>query len=231
MGPTTKLLDAFDLELAEAHGQRTQEWKDIRAGKFTASEIYKLLTEPRAKADREAGIWSQGAMTYIVTKVAEELTGQVHTSSSAAPLVWGEEMEPQAKDFFTKVTGHEIAHCGFKLFNEHSGGSSDGMVDDGSLIEIKAPYNSANQVEYLNLKKGIEIAWAYPEYWWQMQANMLFNNVSKTYFVTYDPRFISTNHKMKVLDVYANVDDQDLLLKKLTKAIDEKIKIVKSLSA
>lgn len=221
-------MDQFDIELAEAAQQRTQVWRDARAGKFTASEIYKIMTEPRNKKDREAGLWSEGAMTYILTKVAEEITGQVHETSAAYPLVWGEDMEPQAKEYFTRVTGKAVMHAGFKVFNPHAGGSPDGFVEDG-LIEIKCPYNSTNQVNYLRLQSGLEIAIAYPEYWWQMQANMIFNKRDKTYFVAYDPRF-PDKYKMKILEVFANPEDQNTLLEKLGKAIEEKLRIIQQLA-
>lgn len=223
-------LDAFDLELSEAAAQRSQAWRDVRAGKFTASEIFKLLTEPKSKADKEAGNWSQGAMTYIITKVAEELTGQVHQQSNAYPLVYGIDMEPLAKEYFTNLTGKEVSYSGFKIFNPHSGGSPDGFVDNDAIIEIKCPFNSANQIEYLSLKSPADLASGYPEYWWQMQANMIFNNRAKTYFVTYDPRFTADKHKMKILEVPAVPEDQDFMLKKLMKAIEEKLKLIQLLS-
>jgi hypothetical protein len=228
MEPNIKLLDAFEIELAEAAQQRSQAWRDIRAGKFTASENYKLMGEPRSKAAREAGEWSDTAMTYINTKVAEEMTGQVHQNSAAYPMVWGEDMEPLAKEHFTKVTGEEVRYSGFKMFNPHAGGSPDGFVWD-ALIEIKCPFNSANHIEYLKLLKGIEIKEAYPEYWWQMQTNMLFNDMDRCYFVAFDPRF-PEKQKMKIVEVYKDVDDQMRFVKKLTLAIEEKLRLIKLLA-
>jgi len=145
-------MDAFEEELAEAATQRSDAWRDVRAGRFTASEIFKLMGDPRSKEARAAGEWSETATTYILTKVAEELTGQVHQASNAFPLVYGTDMEPQAKEYFTTVTGKEIKFAGFKLFTDHSGGSPDGYVDDDAILEIKCPFNSANQINYLRLK-------------------------------------------------------------------------------
>lgn len=229
MGPTTKLLDAFDLELAEAHGQRTQEWRDIRAGKFTASQMYRIMGEPRGKLAREMGEWSEPAYNYINSRVAEELTGQMGDPTGAAATEWGTDLEPVAKEHFTKVTGKSVSYAGFKIYNEHVGGSPDGFVDH-DLIEIKCPYNSGNQVEYLKLRKGIEIQEAYPEYWWQMQSNMLFNASAICYFASFDPRF-PEKQKMKIVEVYAHKEDQERLKIRIEKAIESKKKLIELLTA
>lgn len=234
MEPRTKEMDAFDIELAEASGQRSQAWRDIRAGKFTASEIWKLMGEPRSKAAKEAGGWSDDASTYINTKVAEEMTGHCSEVTSHA-IEWGMDLEPVAKEHFTIVTGKQVKYSGFKVFNPHAGGSPDGFVEfshsnqNEALIEIKCPYNSGNQVEYLKLKEGIEIKEEYPKFWWQMQANMLFNSISMCYFVTFDPRF-PEKQKMKIVEVYADLEDQNRMVKKLALAIEEKLRIIKLLS-
>ena len=51
--------------------QGGEEWQKLRLGKFTSSEIYNLMTEPRAKKDKEAGEMSQTAKTYIKEKTTE----------------------------------------------------------------------------------------------------------------------------------------------------------------
>jgi hypothetical protein len=223
-----RMLDAFELELAEASGQRTEAWRDIRAGKFTASEIYKLMGEPRSKAAKDAGEWGDEATTYINTKVAEHMTGQVHPSATANSLEWGTDMEPVAKEHFTIVTGKIVEFAGFKIYNQHAGGSSDGHVGD-FLIEIKCPFNSGTHVEYLKLKKGIEIQFEYPKIWWQIQSNLLFNDKAMSYFAAFDPRF-PEKQKMKILEVYADKDSQEKILLRLNKAIDAKLKLIEQLT-
>ena len=62
-----------------------------------------------------------------------------------------------------------------------------------------------------------------------MQANMIFNKRDKTYFVAYDPRF-PDKYKMKILEVFASPEDQNTLLEKLGKAIEEKLRIIQQLA-
>lgn len=228
MGPTTKLLDAFDLELAEAHGQRTQQWRDIRAGKFTSSEMWRLMGEPRSKAAKEAGEWGDEAITYINIKVAEELTGHIHDSPTAASLERGTDLEPVAKKHFSALMGREVFEAGFKVYNAHAGGSIDGDAD-GPIIEIKAPYNSGNHVEYMKLKKGIELQTQFPKIWWQIQSNLLFNDKVMCYFVSFDPRF-PEKQKMKIVEVYAHKEDQEKLKSRIEKAIQSKKKLIELLT-
>lgn len=227
MGPI-RYLDDFDRELAEASGQRTQAWRDVRAGKFTASQQWRLMGNPRSKEAKEAGEWSDEATTYINEKVAEEITGFIHDGPTAAALEWGTDLEPVAKEFFTKVTGKEVSHAGFKIYNEHAGGSADGWVGD-FLIEVKCPYNSGNHVEYMKLKKGIELQTEFPKIWWQIQSNLLFNDSPMCYFVSFDPRF-PDKQKIKIVEVYALKSDQDRIVERINKAIESKKKLVESLT-
>lgn len=216
----TKLLDQFDLELAEAHGQRTQEWRDIRAGKFTASEMWRLMGEPRSKAAKEAGDWGDEAISYINQKVAEELTGHVPESGGSAATEWGIEFEPIAKKHFSALTGREVFDAGFKVYNRHAGGSIDGDAD-GPIIEIKCPYNSGNHIEYMKLKKGIELKTEFPKIWWQIQSNLLFNSKPMCYFISFDPRF-PEKQKMKIVEVHAHSEDQERVKARIEKAVESK---------
>lgn len=223
-------MDDFERELIESQEQRSQGWRDARCGKFTSSEVWKLLGEPRSKAAKEAGGWSDTAMTYIKTKVAEELTGLVHESGPAYPVVWGEEQEENAKAFFTNKTGLKVKTTGFIAFTEECGGSPDGRVNDDQLIEIKSPFNSTNQVEYLSWKTQYDIRENKPEYWWQMQANMLFAKANLCLFIAYDPRMNKDEHKMKIIEVFPLIDDQQFLLDRIEKAIETKKKILSNLN-
>lgn len=225
----TKLLDAFDLELAEAHGQRTHKWRDIRAGKFTASEMWRLMGDPRSKSAKEAGEWGDEAITYINQKVAEEITGHVHETGTANSLEWGTDMEPVAKVHFTKITGKEVGYAGFKIYNQNAGGSSDGHVGD-FLIEIKCPYNSGNHIEYMKLKKGIELQTEFPKIWWQIQSNLLFNDKTMCYFASFDPRF-PEKQKMKIVEVYALKEDRERIKNRVEKAVGSKKTLIELIAA
>lgn len=221
-------MDQFEKELIEAQEQRSTQWRDARAGKFTGSEIWRLMGEPKTKAAKEAGEWSDTAMTYIKTKVAEELTGQVHETGPAYPLVWGEEQEENAKAFYKTMYGQEIKKAGFIAFTDHSGCTPDGYVLD-SVVELKAPYNSANHVEYLTWKSYLDLKDIKPEYWFQIQTEILYTKKPKGLFISYDPRMILDEHKMKIIEVYPDIDDQQKILDRIERAIKTKLSIIEDI--
>jgi len=72
------------------------EWMNKRAGSFTSSQIGSLFTEPRSKADKEAGNLSETAKSYIMQKVSELLTGTIRNSYQTPEMQWGLQQEPYA---------------------------------------------------------------------------------------------------------------------------------------
>ena len=77
--------------------QRSKEWFEKRLGKFTASEIYKLMGK--------TGFGKTGE-TYIYEKVCEQLTGELQEEINTKATTWGEETEPYAVDFYHKKHRH-----------------------------------------------------------------------------------------------------------------------------
>lgn len=216
-------MDAFDRELLEVSGQRSSVWHDARLGRFTASEFWKLMQKGKSS------IFSQTGLTYIKVKAAETLTGLKHQTSYAYPLVYGEELEPQAKAYFTKISGIEVHECSFVAYGDHAGGSPDGLIETAGIIEIKCPYNSENQINYLLLKDQWDLKAEFPEYYWQCQANLLFSERDYCLFATYDPRMKKAEHMMKTLTVEKDEDDHKLILERLAFAIKEKEEILNSI--
>lgn len=215
-------LDDFQKELIEVQEQRSQPWRDARAGKFTASEMWKLMTSPRSKNAE----FSETALTYIMTKVAEEVTGRVHESGPAYPLVWGEEQEPIAKQYITDKLGIEIKPAGFVIRNAHSGGTPDGYIGEDEILEIKCPFNSANHVEYLLLKTPEDLLDFKKENFYQVHTNMLFCNRPKSRLISYDGRF-PESQQLAILNVPADSQVQAAIIERLDKAIQKKLEILK----
>ena len=67
------------------------EWEAKRMGKFTASEIHRLMGNPRKKGE----VLSETAKSFVIEKAAEILTGQKRAVWGAA-LDWGVEHEQEA---------------------------------------------------------------------------------------------------------------------------------------
>ncbi len=227
--------------------QGSEGWEQLRAGRFTSSEIFKIMecgkrpmTEAELKARPKTGKGSatktvpdpsqMGAkgITYINQKVAEVLTGRPKPSAYAYPLVYGKETEPEAVEHFQKITGLECEEIGFQTWGEHAGGSPDRMLVNGEGLEVKCPYQSENQIEYLLLTDHWDLKANYPEYYWQVLSLMLFTDTKRWHFCTFDPRMIEDKHKMThmIIEWDKVSEDIDSIVIALESAIKSKLQLL-----
>lgn len=239
--------DLLNPETAQKHiVQGSVEWDEIRCGRFTASEWHRLMapskremtpeemkarpktgTGSSAKLVYDHGTLSEAALTYVKQKVAETLTGRIKNQSYAFPLVYGKETELEAAEYFQKVTGLRCEEIGFCPYTDHAGGSPDRDIpEDNSFLEIKCPWQSENQIDYLMLTDHFDLKRMYPEYYWQVQSNLMFTGREKAHWVTYDPRFKDEHLKMQHLIVPVVTDEHDIMRTKLTLAVREKLSML-----
>lgn len=195
--------------LAEAE-QGSDLWHKIKIGKFSSSEIHKLIFKKGALTDK--------AKKYIHKKAAEILTGEQDTFDSEA-TTWGHENEPKADKAFQEKTGIETKECGFIMVNEFYGGSPDRLIGDEALTEIKCPFNSANHVKHCSLKDVEDFKSECPEYYYQIQSNLNVTGRAYAFFISYDPRIEQC--PLYVILVKRNEKDIELINECLEVAINE----------
>lgn len=188
--------------------QGTPEWFNERLFHFTSSELYKLLTKPKSKQDQEAGKPSKTAEEYIFEKLAEDLTGRYDDSLDTKALKWGEDHEADARLAYETITGRTVDLCGFIEWSKIFGGSPDGLVGEDGIIEIKCPYTTANHVKYLLLESQYELNGLKPEYYTQIQGNLLVTDRKWCDFISYDPRCVRPDFALKILRV--NRDEEHI---------------------
>lgn len=220
-------MDKLDELLSIVTPQRSIDWEKIRLGRFTSSELHRLMSEPKKVADKEAGNLSEGAKTYVYEKIAERLTG-TKNEVWAKPLEWGETYENDAREYYEAITGKVIQIVGFTPYGDNSGGSSDGQVDEDRIVEIKCPYESENHIVHLMLKTQDEFAKACPKYFIQVQANMFFAKRPYCDFISFDPRF-DEKYRMKILPLEMDEKVIEQILNKLKKAEEFRNQILASL--
>ncbi len=155
--------------------QLTPEWHSLRLGRFTGSQISRLL-----------GVKGLG------------LTGQTYAFENACEIVFGKnedeqfesfdmrrgiELEPLAFRKFKELKELEfmvVQKCSFFAYSDNSGASPDGLIDNDSVLEIKCPKSG----KFFNLMaKGIEEI--DKEYIAQMNMEMLCTNSKQAYFFNY----------------------------------------------
>lgn len=234
--------------------QNSEEWENIRAGRFTSSEFWKLMefgkrpmTEAELKARPKEGKGSQTklipdpstmsekGMTYIYQKVAEVLTGRPKPSAYAYPLVFGKEQEPFAVAQFEQVTGLICTEVGFQPYTDHAGGSPDRLIGEHSGLECKCPFNSETQVEYLMLNDVFDLKRNHPDHYWQCVSQMLFTGRDHWYFATYDGRMQEERHKLFLLELSTNTqmirEDMELIPIALAAAVKHKLELLQLLKS
>lgn len=196
------------------------EWEAKRIGKFTASEIHRLMGNHRKKGE----VLSETAKSFVIEKAAEILTGQKRPIYGAA-LDWGVEHEQEAFFKFNAMSDQMWDYCGGQEFKFYSYGVFSGASPDGlsisHLLEIKCPYESHNHIKHMLIRNNEDFKSSRPEYYWQMQLGMIATEKSKGMFVSYDPR-MPDDKQIYQIEIYQ--DD-------VKAEIDEKIEVASEMLA
>ena len=156
--------------------QRTDEWFSERAGKVTASAVYKVMAKTKTGYGADRG-------NYLADLVTERLTGVTAASFTNAAMQWGIDTEAQARAAYEFRLGYSVIETGFCPHPTiaYFGASPDGLCGDAGLVEIKCP-NSATHIETL---RGGGIP---RKYMLQMQTQMACTGRDWCDFVSFDPR-------------------------------------------
>ena len=230
--------------------QRTEEWYLDRRGKVTASEIYLLLADhkepmtedelaawktenPKSRVTTKSVPFSEGTFTYLDKKVAEMympddgfLMYMETQGGGNAATRWGTDLEDDARRRYVRETGAEVLDAPFVHladFDRFAGGSPDGIVRDGGLIEIKCPYNPAVHVSHYLMESGGDLKELNLQYYCQCQFNMMCmesQGVACDFcdFISYDPR-VSADKQIKILRIHKDEEMQRKLMERTRLAI------------
>ena len=195
--------------------QYSSEWFEQRMGKITSSTIYNLMTEPKLKS--EAGNLSATTKEYLTSKLAERLTGVQREFTSNATN-HGPELENEAIKFYEGKTGNKVKPGGYiEMINGLYGGTPDGLIEVGGIIQVKCPYNYTNHINNGLIESQEYFKKNYKQYFWQCQSDMMITESEFCDFVSYCPQ-IADNLKMFIFRIEANIEDMQLLLSKIEQA-------------
>lgn len=155
--------------------QRTENWFDSRLGRFTGSEIHKLLGKKGLGQTGDSYAFDK-AVELVFGKSDEEayISNDMQRGIDLEPLAFRKFNELKAIDFI------DVQECSFFPFGSNAGASPDGLVSSDAVLEIKCPRPN----KFFNL-----VATGYDaidsEYIAQMQMEMLCTNSIKCYFFNY----------------------------------------------
>lgn len=151
--------------------QGTDEWHQIRLGRFTGSTFYKFIKATKEKKEE-----------LIASKAVEHYLGDTDDSGfTTFAMERGSILEPEARRLYQAINDVTVKEVGFVEYGEYAGCSPDGLVGDDGFIEIKCPLAH----NFLVWRKNKLIK---PEYVIQIQYNLYITKRQWCDFFVYHPR-------------------------------------------
>lgn len=229
--------------------QNTAAWDMIRLGKFTASSFHKLIGEPRSKADKDAGLFSQVGESYILERALESFTNVATNEATSRSMEHGNDFEHEAiMHVWESYYGNDadpsttlVLKPNFIQYQSHAGGSPDAYIKVNDIwygLEVKCPYNTVNHYWHCQVNDADSLKYFAPAYYWQCAFHVWLQKIRSVYhndewsrmpicttswkFASYDPR-IPDKWKCHITTITPSEDDLILITEKLHKAIDRKL--------
>lgn len=162
--------------MSEEITQGSEEWREARRGKVTASRVADIIRKTKTG-------YSTSRANYMAELIAERLTGNTAESYKSAAMQWGTDHEPKARVAYELMRDCDIQAVGFVLHPTiaDAGASPDGLIGDDGLAEFKCPLTAT----HLDALLGASIP---ADYITQMQWQMACTNRSWCDWVSFDPR-------------------------------------------
>ena len=156
--------------------QGSDEWKQLRLGKVTASRVADMVARTKSG-------YGASRANYAAQLIAERLTGQPAESYVNAAMQHGTDTEPEARnayEFYQGVTVEQVAFVPHPTIAD-AGCSPDGLVGDKGQIEIKCPMTAT----HLDTLLGQSTPARYID---QIQFQLSCTGRQWCDFISYDPR-------------------------------------------
>lgn len=191
--------------------QGTQEWYSARCGITTASCFADAISVcTRASGQRKPGDPTAVAERYAADLAIERISGKPHGEPIKAwVLERGHEMEEKARMAYEISTGALVTETGICLSDDGLFGySTDGLVDENGLIEIKAPIDST---KILAMWQTGDVS----EYMHQMQGGMWITGRRWCDFIMYVPDLAPVGKALFVKRIMRDDEFIDVMVERL----------------
>ena len=213
------------------------DWLDHRKDQFTASEVNRLMAEPTKKAQAEGRLLSDGAITYILEKVAAYFDSPKPKFYSSE-MDWGKDNEAAAAFELCQIFGLDIqsrdviytSSGGYVFFSNGKLGGTPDLIfpNQKKIAEIKCP-NSDTHLYYKAFVNSKNFQSELPKYYDQIQTNMYLCNAQSCYFMSYDPRFKDAERSVHIIEIERNQERIDQILSKVEIAHEMMLKLINTL--
>lgn len=213
--------------------QKSVEWMRLRLGRFTASEVGKLLQTGKNAP------FSLTAINYINQVAAErtidteffetheeweELFKELNGPQSYA-MKRGSETEAFARQYYIYETGLQVKEIGFISIGDNVGDSPDGVIYGKGkhpyrAVEFKCPTLKVHY-EHCKLRTGEDLKKYNPIYYAQCQMHCRATRARSCDWVSFDYR---AKKKMHII----NIKRDDAFIKHLNERIKEAEEFIKN---
>ena len=185
--------------------QNSEQWDEVRRGKFTASSFSDLFMDKKTAGYQKA----------IIKVAYERVTGESEEFYSNKWMQRGHEREPIAVENYEMLTFNTTENGGFYEYSDFIGASPDRkIVGQNGGIEIKCPSFQVYH-EYLETKKIPKA------YFWQIHGQLLCTGWD---FIDYMP--FSSPYLKQIL---VRVERDQLILDQLKEKLEISVEEVKQM--
>jgi len=202
--------------------RKRNEWFKSRLGKFTSSELGRLMTY-----EDKINELPKGAITYIEEKALEIMTdGKCVKNFSNDSMDRGNEKELEGIAAFEAKYGVKCECTGpdqqFIQLCSYFGGTPDGIIAADDLVEVKCPDSKTHLFRIKNIKSQADFKKHEKDYYWQIQGNLLASGRKRCFYIDYDDRFVNPDLQLFVIEIHR--DEEDIRKAKTRLAMAEKLK-------
>ena len=193
--------------------QNSPEWYALRAGVPTASEFGRLVTGTGKESSQLEG--------YAKTLAVEVITGKTNSFNGNKWTDRGHELEDEARQAYSFLTGREVTLVGFVTDDDKwYGCSPDSLVGDDRLLEIKCLKPENHLEALMRYKKNGSFD---PKYMPQIQGQLLVTERKVVDLFFYHPDMPEV-----VVSIERDQRFIDLLKKQIETVIKRRDEIVKA---
>ena len=188
--------------------QRTDEWLNLKLGKFSGSNFGKLFMAKSTK----------GYNDLLYQIAYERLTWKPVEHHVTRDMEIGIEREPEARERYELLTFNKVREVGFVEHDDYCGISPDGLIGKDGGFEAKCP--KFNTLIKLHITKEID-----KNHYWQCQGSLWVTGRKWWDYFVYHPDLHPYIQRIE-----RNEEDILRLQAKVKAAIIEVKKIMKKLS-
>lgn len=164
-----------------------------RFGRFTSSQIYKLMSNPTPKAKTEGAIFGKPSLTYIEEKNMENRLGRsLSAETGGREVTWGKLVELRVFDLLGTQYSLSSTLTDVHPTIPYWAGSKDGLKheDEITVFDIKCPFTLKSFCNFADCKTIEEVREKHDSgenYFWQLVSNAELTGAKWAELIFYVP--------------------------------------------